>query len=129
MVDVGVRDSFQRILGTNGFPYADSIEPAELVRSLRHAAGLSQRDLAALLGTSQPAVSRWEQGHDEPRLSTLNAVAHACGRRLVISVADEEKVVDGVDRAQILAHLAMSPDERIHAVANVSRFRASIELA
>ncbi|NOX31737.1 MAG: helix-turn-helix transcriptional regulator [Actinobacteria bacterium] len=129
MAVVGVRDSSQRILGTTELPHTDSIEPAELVRSLRRAAGLSQKGLATLLGTSQPAVSRWEQGHDEPRLSTLNAVAHACGRRLVVSVADEEKVVDGVDRAQILAHLAMSPDERIRAVANVSRFRASIELA
>lgn len=33
-----------------------------LTRKIRHKAGLSQTQLAVLLGTSQPAVSHWEQG-------------------------------------------------------------------
>jgi len=104
-----------------------SLDIAQLVKTLRRSAGLSQKQLATLLGTAQPAVSRWEQGRDEPRLSTLRSVARACGRQLIVSVGPPVEVDDGVDRAQLLAHLAMSPDERLQAVANVSRFRGSIQ--
>lgn len=34
----------------------------ETIRALRHAKGLSQKDLADMLGVSMQAVSKWETG-------------------------------------------------------------------
>jgi predicted transcriptional regulator len=48
----------------------------------RHAAGLSQAEVAARMGTSQPAVARLEAGGMDVRLSTLERYAAAVGRRL-----------------------------------------------
>ena len=90
---------------------------APLVRGMRERAGLTQRELAERLGTTQPAVSRWERGREEPRWSSLTAIARACG--LTGSVV----VDDDVDRAQIREHLAMTPADRLRSVANVDRLR------
>ena len=70
----------------------------------RLAAGLTQADLAGRIRTTQSVVSRWERGGDEPRLSTLDRILRACGRRLAITVED-----DDVDRSQIRQQLAMTP--------------------
>lgn len=58
---------------------------ADLVVGMRKAAGLTQQALAERLETKQPVVSRWEAGHDEPRLSTLQRIAEACGHTVVVS--------------------------------------------
>jgi transcriptional regulator with XRE-family HTH domain len=96
-----------------------------LVREARTQAGLSQVDLAERLGTTQSAVSRWEHGHDEPRLSRLAAILAACGVRAGLTFAPD----DGVDRAQIRQQLALSPADRLASVANVSRFVAEARRA
>lgn len=91
----------------------------ELVRRARLAAGLTQAELADLVGTTQSAVSRWERGHDEPRLASLVDVLRACGLRLSL-VADVD-----VDRAQIRQQLALSPAERLASVVNLGRTLAA----
>lgn len=96
------------------------IRYADLVRASRAAAGLTQAQLASRLGTTQSAVSRWEQGRDEPRLSTLAAIGRATGRRLVVDLVE-----DGVDRAQIQQQLALTPEQRLASVVNLSRTLAS----
>jgi len=91
---------------------------APWIHRWRQAAGLTQAELAARLGTTQSAVSRWENGHDEPRLATLAEILGACGLR-------GELVVDvDVDRAQIRQQLAMSPRQRLASSVNVSRMLA-----
>lgn len=95
-------------------------QPSTLIRRLRDQAGLSQAALAERIGTTQSAVSRWERGHDEPRVSTITVIATACGHRMTLQVEP-----DGVDRAQIQQHLAMTPEQRLDSIANVSRFLAS----
>lgn len=92
-----------------------------VVRSAREAAGISQAELAERLGTTQPVVSRWERGHDEPRLSTLSKIARACDLRLDVQLVD-----DSVDRAQIRQQLALSPEQRLASVVNVSRTLAEL---
>ena len=94
-----------------------------MIREAREERGLSQAALAELLSTTQSAVSRWERGHDEPRLSTLESILRACGRQLVIT----SEPASDVDRAQIRQQLAMTPDERLASVINVSRFVASAQ--
>lgn len=60
-------------------------ERAALVRGLaaqRQAAGLSQTEVAALMGTSQSAVARLEAGAGDVRASTLERYAAAIGSQL-----------------------------------------------
>ena len=57
-------------------------ERASLVRDLaaqRQAAGLSQTQVAARMGTSQSAVARLESGATDIRASTLERYAAAVG--------------------------------------------------
>lgn len=61
-----------------------ALEFGEKVRDAREAAGLSQRDLAARMSTSQAAVARLEAGGVGSTLTTLQKVADALG--MVISV-------------------------------------------
>jgi predicted transcriptional regulator len=57
----------------------------ELVDDLaarRRSVGLSQTEVAALMGTSQSAVARLEAGHNDVRISTLERYAAALDQRL-----------------------------------------------
>jgi ribosome-binding protein aMBF1 (putative translation factor) len=60
-------------------------ERARLVRTLagrRQAAGLSQTEVAARMGTSQSAVARLESGTADVRASTLERYAAAVGSQI-----------------------------------------------
>lgn len=56
------------------------------VRELRTAAGLSQSQLARLVGTRQPNIARLEAGGGMPRLETLQRIADALGVRFAVSL-------------------------------------------
>jgi transcriptional regulator with XRE-family HTH domain len=98
----------------------DAKTVARVMRAARTEAGLTQAALAERLGTKQSVVSRWERGHEEPRVSTLVRVMQACGLSLSIVVEH-----DDVDRAQIRQQLAMTPEQRLASVVNLSRTLAS----
>ena len=51
----------------------------ERLSAERRRQGLSQADVAARMGTSQPAVARNESGTSDARLSTLARYANALG--------------------------------------------------
>ena len=55
-----------------------------LIRDARHAAGLTQRELARRAGTSQPAIARYERGAASPSVATLDRILRAAGQRLVL---------------------------------------------
>jgi predicted nucleotidyltransferase/DNA-binding XRE family transcriptional regulator len=59
-------------------------DPATAIRRARVGADLSQVELAARAGTSQPALARYETGVALPTLPTLERLLSACGRRLEI---------------------------------------------
>jgi DNA-binding transcriptional regulator YiaG len=61
-------------------------------KTFRHALGLTQGQLATLLGASQPRVSAWESG--ERRLPN-------CQRRLLATLAAGEQSVPGFVRHQL----------------------------
>ena len=52
------------------------------VRRLREAAGLSQRQLAEKMGSTQSVIARLEAGGVEPTLATLDRAAAALGADL-----------------------------------------------
>ncbi len=57
----------------------------------RREAGLTQAQVAALMGTQAPAVARLERalatGKHSPSVATVRRYVKACGKRLVLRVA------------------------------------------
>jgi DNA-binding transcriptional regulator YiaG len=58
---------------------------ARLIRSLRNRLGISQAELAKLVGVSTVAVGQWESGHSRPRSESKARIAalRSVGRREV----------------------------------------------
>lgn len=61
-----------------------------VLRRLRQHAGLSQRELAERIGSTQSAIARMEKGDAEPKLCTLEKLAEALNRDLHIHVKAAE---------------------------------------
>jgi ribosome-binding protein aMBF1 (putative translation factor) len=57
---------------------------AERVRAAREKLGITQAELAARIGSTQPAVARLEAGGVSPSLDTLSRIADALGLELVV---------------------------------------------
>jgi len=61
-----------------------------LIYDLRTEAGLSQRELAERMGTTQSVISRMEEGGGaRNRIDTLSRVATALNRHLVVSFPEK----------------------------------------
>lgn len=103
----------------------------------RTAAGLSQRELAHLAGTSQPALARLERGRENPTLATLGRLAAAAGCDVRIALVPRRRVDDAViaaykrdvDRTQLRENLKKSPDERLRSLAELQAFGTEIRRA
>jgi transcriptional regulator with XRE-family HTH domain len=72
-----------------------TIRLAMEIHELREKRGLSQRELAERLGTTQSAVARLEAGNVSPSLPTLDKVAEALGVELVVSFVDLDERIAG----------------------------------
>jgi predicted transcriptional regulator len=59
---------------------------ADQVAERRLAKGLSQRELAELVGTTQSAIARLERGGRPPRIDTLLNIADALDCQLVVDL-------------------------------------------
>jgi transcriptional regulator with XRE-family HTH domain len=92
------------------------LDVGTLVRDARAFAGLSQRELADRLGTTQSSVSAWEHGKDMPRVDTLGRILSACGFEADLSFRRH----DDVDRAQIRQQLRMTNEDRVASSENIS---------
>lgn len=62
----------------------DALEPAYQIARLRIARGLTQTQLAQLVGTKQPSIARLESGASQPSMAFLQKVAAALGARLEV---------------------------------------------
>jgi transcriptional regulator with XRE-family HTH domain len=60
----------------------------ELVYRLRMDAGLTQAELANRMGTAQSAIARMESGGVRPILETLEKLANALGKDLVVGIGE-----------------------------------------
>ncbi len=57
----------------------------------RHKAGLSQSDMARIIGISPSAINQFENTkHRSPTLHSLNRYANAIGLKLTLTGADDE---------------------------------------
>lgn len=76
-------------------------EVAIVVRSMREQAGLTQAQLAKMVGVSQPMIARMERGLDQrtPRWETLRKIGLALGKQLKLSFveADGDEALVEVD--------------------------------
>ncbi len=68
---------------------AEEMAVIEAMVAARQAAGLSQAELAARLGSTQPAIARLEAGRVSPRLTTLRRIARVTGCRLAVAFVPE----------------------------------------
>ena len=81
-----------------------------MIRTARRSRGLTQRELAEKLDTTQSAVARLERRGGTTTVLTLERVMAALGKDLVIEAADHTAQVD---ETLIAANLRMSPVERL----------------
>lgn len=65
----------------------DDFKIGVMLKQAREDAGLTQEDLARKLKTKKTAISRIENHAEDMKLSTLEKVAVALGRRLQIRIA------------------------------------------
>lgn len=64
----------------------EASEIAERVRQTREHLDMTQAELAARIGSTQPAVARLEAGGVTPNLDTLHRIAEALGLELVVDL-------------------------------------------
>jgi transcriptional regulator with XRE-family HTH domain len=92
-----------------------------VVQEARRRAGLTQRELAHRAGTSQAAIARIERGRQVPSLETLQRILRACDLDLRLELTPH----DPHDEELIEATLALRPEDRLHAVEEVTRAAAA----
>lgn len=91
-----------------------SVEPHELIRSARHARGLTQAELAFRAGTSQQTISRLELGVEDPTWGRLRALLLALGERPVLG---REPLGHQLEPRDLAYARALSVDERLESAA------------
>lgn len=70
---------------------AEELEPGYQVARLRILRGLTQAQLAELVGTRQPSIARLENGTSIPSLSFLNKVATALNAKIELRLVPDSK--------------------------------------
>ncbi len=82
-----------------------------LIREARRRAGITQAELARRVGTSQPAIARYERARAMPDLATVHRIAQACGLELRVELVEP----DAQREAAATGALERSPEERLEA--------------
>jgi transcriptional regulator with XRE-family HTH domain len=90
-----------------------------LIREARRRAGLTQRELAARLGTTQSAIARLERGGTEPSFDRVVEAVRACGFELVPRLVP----ADDSDWSVASTNLAVDAETRVR------RHRAALRFA
>jgi transcriptional regulator with XRE-family HTH domain len=76
-----------------------------LIKRVRQAEGLTQAQLAARLGISQPSVARLEKAGDKVTLATLRRALEAMDRTLEVRAAQMPSRVDESQLREALKRL------------------------
>jgi DNA-binding XRE family transcriptional regulator len=70
---------------------AEELEPGYQVARLRMLRGLTQAQLAEMVGTRQPSIARLENGSSTPSLSFLSRIAEALGAKIEFKLIPNRK--------------------------------------
>ena len=93
-------------------------------RMLKHArarAGLTQRQLAAMVGIRQETIARIESGKVDPRVGTLDRLLEGCG----FGLEHLPRLGIGIDRTVIRRLIELTPSERLEL--GIASDRAMVE--
>ncbi len=63
-----------------------ALEPGYQIARLRIARGLTQTQLAKMVGTKQPSIARLEKGESSPDLAFLKRLASALDARIEVNI-------------------------------------------
>jgi len=85
------------------------VQAGDLIREARRRAGLTQRELAERLGTTQSAIARLERGGTEPSYERVAEALRACGLDLVPQLLR----ADDADWSVASSNLTVGPDARV----------------
>lgn len=88
------------------------VSAAQEIRNARLRAGISQRELATRLGTTQSAIARLEAEGSNPTVATIERVLGATGHRLMLAATRNEP---GIDEGLIRQQLNFTPEQRLRA--------------
>jgi transcriptional regulator with XRE-family HTH domain len=69
---------------------ARALEPGYQIARLRILRGLSQAQLAEMVGTRQPSIARLENGNSVPSLSFLQRLAAALGAKIEVRLIPDD---------------------------------------
>jgi transcriptional regulator with XRE-family HTH domain len=103
-----------------------AIEAGRLVRARRHEAGVTQRQLAARMGTTQSAVAALERPGSNPTLRTLADALDALGYELTLDAAPKPP---GADESLIRRQLELTPAQRLEQLEAMAREARELSLA
>jgi transcriptional regulator with XRE-family HTH domain len=81
----------------------------QVVREARRRAGLTQRELAERVGTTQSAIARLERGSTEPSYERVRRLVEACGFDLVPRIVE----ADDADWSVASVNLRLTPEARV----------------
>ena len=70
---------------------AEQLEPGYQVARLRMLRGLTQVQLAEMVGTQQPCIARLETGTSAPSLSFISKIAEALGAKIEFKLIPDTK--------------------------------------
>jgi len=104
----------------------DVMTPAQLIRSTRERAGLSQRQLALRAGSTQAAVSRLERGIVSPTFETIRQLLLAMGEEPVLSA---QRLPTDWDPVHMASTLGRTPSERLALAGSWNRLAGRLAAA
>ena len=81
----------QKIKDPDFLAVAEELEPGYQVARLRMLRGLTQAQLAEMIGTRQPSIARLENGTSAPSLSFLSKIAEALGAKIEFKLIPDTK--------------------------------------
>lgn len=61
----------------------EAMAPGEMIREKRKELGMTQSDLAKIIGTDPATISRWETGSREPTIAAYEKIMKVLGVEIV----------------------------------------------
>ncbi len=81
----------EKIIDSDFRAAAEELEPGYQIARLRVLRGLTQAQLAEMVGTRQPSIARLENGSSTPSLSFLNRIAEALNAEIEFRLIPKTK--------------------------------------
>ncbi|NCC68649.1 MAG: XRE family transcriptional regulator [Clostridia bacterium] len=84
------------------------LEVGNVLRSMRVSSGYSQSELGKMIGKTQQTLARWEQGENQPDITTLFRICELCGTTVQDAFHLPASLVGEIERGQEIGEEARS---------------------